>query len=273
MIVARDARRLSSADREVLRLRVVAALESGAVVGYRQAVEVFGVSERSVGNWWRAYRRDGRAGLAVRRTRRPGPAELISDEQRDMLFTAMADYTPEELLAGGPLWTRAAVVELVRMVIGVVMTEQGVGAWQRRHGLTARRPVKCAYAQQDAGIRAWLDEDYPALVARAKAEFAVVVWVDRIELRSKAAGPRSPVNVMSAVSAKGSRWFTVFVGRFTAPVLITFLGRLARQVGRKVHVIVDRHPVHHGKAVRDWLTTHADLVELHVIPQAAPAQP
>ncbi|MDQ3402162.1 MAG: winged helix-turn-helix domain-containing protein [Actinomycetota bacterium] len=273
MIVARDARRLSSADREVLRLRVVAALESGTVVGYRQAVEVFGVSERSVGNWWRAYRRDGRAGLAVRRTRRPGPAELISAEQRDMLFAAMADYTPEELLAGGPLWTRAAVVELVWMVIGVAMTEQGVGAWQRRHGFTARRPAKWTYAQQDARIRAWLDEDYPVLAARAKAEFAVVVWVDRIELRSETAGPRSPVNVLSAVSAKGSQWFTVFPGRFTAPVLITFLGRLARQVGRKVHVIVDPHPVHHGKAVRDWLTTHADLVELHVIPQATPAQP
>ena len=270
MIVARDARRLSRADREALRLQVVDALESGTVAGYRQAVEMFGVSERSVGSWWRAYQRDGRAGLTVRRNRRPGPAELISGEERDMLYAAMADYTPEELLVGGPLWTRAAVVELVRMVIGVAMTRQGVSAWQRRHGFTARWPTKRTNAQLDARVRAWLDEDYPALAARAKAEGAAVVWVDRIELRSETAVPRGPVNVMSAVSAKGALWFTVFLGRFTAPVLITFLGRLARQVGRKVHVIVDQHPVHHGKAVRDWLKTHADLGELHVIPQASP---
>ncbi|WP_137816933.1 helix-turn-helix domain-containing protein [Gandjariella thermophila] len=61
------ARRLSRAQREVLRLRVVAALESGQVSGYRRAAQVFRVCERSVGSWWRAYRRDGRQALAVRR--------------------------------------------------------------------------------------------------------------------------------------------------------------------------------------------------------------
>jgi transposase len=109
---------LSPAEREVLRLRVVAALESGRVEGYRQAAEVFGVFERSVGTWWRAYRRDGRDGLATRRGR-PGPAELISAEDRGTLFAAMADRTPEELSIGGPLWTRQAVVELIRLVVGV----------------------------------------------------------------------------------------------------------------------------------------------------------
>ncbi|TWP44181.1 helix-turn-helix domain-containing protein [Lentzea tibetensis] len=54
MVGVEDARRLSPAEREVLRLRVVAALESGRVEGYRRAAEVFGVSERSVGGWWRA---------------------------------------------------------------------------------------------------------------------------------------------------------------------------------------------------------------------------
>ena len=70
---------MSPAEREVLRLRVLAALEAGRVEGYRQAAEVFGVSECSVGAWWRAYRRDGHDGLATREGR-PGPAELISAE-------------------------------------------------------------------------------------------------------------------------------------------------------------------------------------------------
>ncbi|XVS61779.1 hypothetical protein ACQPYE_26230 [Actinosynnema sp. CA-299493] len=39
--------RLAPAERGVLRLRVVAALEAGQVEGYREAAEVFGVSERS----------------------------------------------------------------------------------------------------------------------------------------------------------------------------------------------------------------------------------
>ncbi|WP_081916025.1 helix-turn-helix domain-containing protein [Saccharothrix sp. NRRL B-16314] len=76
MVEVEGAHRLSPAEREVLRLRVVAALESGRVEGYRQAAEVFGVSERSVGTWWRAYLRDGRDGLATGKGR-PGLAESV----------------------------------------------------------------------------------------------------------------------------------------------------------------------------------------------------
>ena len=49
---------------------------------------------------------------------RPGPAELIGAEDRGTLFAAMADCTPEELLISGPLWTRQAVVQLIRLVVG-----------------------------------------------------------------------------------------------------------------------------------------------------------
>ncbi|EST18717.1 helix-turn-helix domain-containing protein [Streptomyces roseochromogenus] len=93
-----------------MRLRVVAALESGTVGSCRQAAQVVQVSERPVGSWRRAYRASGREALAVKRKRRPGPYEPI----------------------GGPLWTRPLVAELVRMVTGAVMTERGVGKWLRR---------------------------------------------------------------------------------------------------------------------------------------------
>ncbi|GDY33696.1 helix-turn-helix domain-containing protein [Gandjariella thermophila] len=94
MIKIKDARGLPPAALEVLRLRVVAALESGKVRGYRRTAEMFGVSQRSVGSWWRAYRDGGREALAVRRSRRPGPRELVSAEERAVLFQAIADYSP-----------------------------------------------------------------------------------------------------------------------------------------------------------------------------------
>ncbi|MEU4806325.1 helix-turn-helix domain-containing protein [Actinosynnema sp. NPDC023587] len=59
MVEIEGAHRLSPAEQEVLRLRVVTALESGQVEGYKQAAEVFRVSVRSVGTWWRAYRQEG----------------------------------------------------------------------------------------------------------------------------------------------------------------------------------------------------------------------
>ena len=83
-------------------------------------------------------------------------------------------------------------------------------------------------------------------------------------------GKRLRVNVMSAVASRGALWFTVFTERFTAPVFTTFLDRIARQAGRKVHVVADRHPVHRSKAVRAWLEANADRVELHLMPGHSP---
>ncbi|WP_067480243.1 winged helix-turn-helix domain-containing protein, partial [Nocardia amamiensis] len=143
----RDLRRLSPAAQEVVRLRVVAALESGRVRTYGEAGEMFGVSQRSVGTWWRRYQAGGREALAAPVKSRIGRDELISAADRAVLFQAMADYTPEELLIGGPLWTRALVAELIRKVVGVVMTEQGVGKWLRRHGFFPQRPARRAYQQ------------------------------------------------------------------------------------------------------------------------------
>jgi len=272
----------------VLRLRVVAALESGKVRTYRQAAQMFGVGERSVGTWWRAYRAGGAEALAVRRGRRPGPPELISDAERAVLLTAMVDYSPEELLIGGPMWTRSAVRELIRMVTGVVMTERGVGSWLRRHGLSPQRPDRRSYQQSDAAVRAWLDKEYPAIAERARTEGAQVAWADQCGLRSEAAPPgrswaprgRTPmvrvngkrlrINVMSAVTPRGALWFTVYTGRFTTGVFLAFLDRLARQAGRKVHLITDRHPVHRAKAVHAWLQANHKRIELHLMPGYSP---
>ncbi|MFB9306583.1 transposase [Kibdelosporangium philippinense] len=116
-----------------------------------------------------------------------------------------------------------------------------------------------------------------------------MAWVDQCGLRSDAAPPGRSwapigthaggageagngwgVNVMSAVASRGALWFTVFTGQFTAPVFAAFLDRLARQAGRKVHVIADGHSVHRGRAVRAWPRANADRIELHLMPGYSP---
>lgn len=37
-----------------------------------------------------------------------------------------------------------------------------------------------------------------------------------------------------------------------------------------MHVVADRHSVHRGKAVRAWLETNADRVELYLMPGYSP---
>ncbi|MFJ8313294.1 MULTISPECIES: transposase [unclassified Streptomyces] len=162
------------------------------------------------------------------------------------------------------------MAELVRMVTGVVMTERMVGKWLRRHGFSPQRHDRRPYRQDQARVTAWLQDEYPAISARAKAENAVVAWADQCGLRSDTAPPgrswapkgqtpvvrvngrRFLVNITSTIASRGSLYFTVFTEKFTAKVFTTFLDRLARQARRKVHVIAHRHPVHRSKAVRAW---------------------
>ncbi|WP_209513359.1 IS630 family transposase [Streptomyces syringium] len=149
-------------------------------------------------------------------------------------------------------------------------------------------PARRSYRQDQAKVDAWLREEYPAIAARAKTENAVVAWADQCGLRSDTAPPgtswapkgqtpivrvsgrRFRVNIMSAIASRGTLHFTVYTQKFTAKVFTAFLDRLARQAGRKVHVIADRHPVHRSNAVRTWLAANTERVELHLMPGYSP---
>jgi hypothetical protein len=63
---------------------------------------------------------------------------------------------------------------------------------------------------------------------------------------------------MAAISTKGELYFTCYTGSFTGPVFLAFLQRLTRHLDRKIHLIVDGHPVHGRVMVRDWQAEHVD---------------
>ena len=77
--------------------------------------------------------------------------------------------------------------------------------------------------------------------------------------------------MISAISAGGLLRFRLFVGSLTGPVFIDFLRRLLRDcAGRKVHLIVDGHPVHRAKLVSAWVGRHAERIQLHFLPGYSP---
>ncbi len=62
----------------------------------------------------------------------------------------------------------------------------------------------------------------------------------------------------------------VFKSRFTAPVFLGFLRRLVKEARRKVYLIVDGHPVHRSRKVREWVEAHRDHIELILFPAYSP---
>jgi transposase len=282
-----DARSLPGAAQAALRHRAVRAVLDGMT--QVEAARVFGVHPNAVNRWIKRYREGGWDGLSERRRgRRVGEQAALSERQQQEVITLVRETTPDELGLAGFLWTRDAVAELIAQRSGLWLARTTVGAYLRGWGFSPQKPQHRALEQNPVAVARWLDEEFPAIRAQARREGGVVLWLDEMGVRSDAAagrswapvgrtpvikrtGKRFRVNMLSAISNAGMLRFRLFVGSFNGPVFIDFLGRLLRDCGgRKVHLIVDGHPVHRAKLVSAWVGRHAEQIQLHFLPGYSP---
>jgi transposase len=285
-VAVRDARRLSPDAQEDLRRRAVAAVKNGMTQAAVSAV--FGVSVKTVWRWVDAFDRKGNKGLnAGRRGRRGGEQKALDARQEARVRRAVLGKYPDQVALPGLVWTRPQVRQLVRDWFGIGLSLVTIGKYLRSWGLSPQKPIRKAYEQNPQAVTQWLEVDYPAIAAQAKKDKAIILWLDQTGLRSDAAvgttwapvgqtpvvpktGRRFGVNVMAAISNKGELYFTCYTGSFTGPVFLTFLQRLTRHLGRKIHLIVDGHPVHRRIMVRDWLAENVDTIQMHFLPGYSP---
>jgi transposase len=76
--------------------------------------------------------------------------------------------------------------------------------------------------------------------------------------------------VMAAISNRGELYFTCYRGSFNGPVFLAYLKRLVGHLDRKIHLIVDGHPVHRRVTVREWLAEHVAQIQMHFLPGYSP---
>jgi transposase len=279
-----DARWLCQDAQEALRVRAVRMVVEQ---GFSQvaAAEALGVSDRVVRRWMKRFRRGGWEALAKRRRgRRRGEQQALSAVQQSRIVGLIAGKCPDQLTIPGLLWTRAAVQALIERECGVALEISTVGRYLRQWGFTLKKPSKRALEQDPVVVQAWLDEVYPALERKAKAEGALILWGDESGIRmhdlvaqagyapkgrravAKIAGRRAGANMISAIANSGQMSFRVFEGRFTADVFIDFLRRLiATHPDRKVYLVVDNHSTHHAKKVSAWLARDGRSARLELV--------
>lgn len=286
-----DVRSLSQDAQEALRERGVRLVVED---GWSQVAvaEAFGADARVVRRWMRRYRRGGWAALAKRRRgRRAGEQQALSAAVQQRIAGLIVGHCPDQLKIPGLLWTRSAVQALIERESGVRLEISTVGRYLRSWGFTLKKPSKRALEQDPVVVQAWLEEVYPALERKAKAEGALILWGDESGIRmhdlvpqagyalkgqraiARIAGRRAGANMISAIANGGQMNFRVFEGRFTADVFIDFLDRLiATHAGRKIYLVVDNHSTHHAKKVKAWLARagRGERLELVFLPAYSP---
>jgi transposase len=282
-----DARSLSPEAKEALRKRAVAAYRTGSL-SQAQVAGLFGVHRSALAKWLKSFRMAGERGLDARPK---GPAKghgcLLTEKRAEEIRRLVMGKCPDQLRLPFALWTREAVRELIQRKYGVTVSINTAGNYLRAWGFTPQKPLRRAYEQHPAAVQRWLDEEYPALVKRAKSEGALIYWGDEMGLRSDhqvgrsygvrgktpvipGTGKRFSCSMISAVTNRGHLCFQVFEGSFTVKVFFGFLKRLRRQAKRKVFLIVDGHPVHRAKLVQEWREKHRDELEIVYLPTYSP---
>jgi len=280
-----DARRLTQDAQEALRKRAVQAYRNGMT--QKQVCETFGVSRSALNNWMAAFREGGMPALKKKTRGRKKGGIRLEPIQAAQTVKMIQDRCPDQLKMPFVLWTREAVRDLIRRRFNVDVSVWTVGRYLKRWGFSPQKPLRKAFEQDPRAVRKWLDEEYPAIQSRAKAQKAEIHWGDEMGLRSDhqagrsygrkgktpvitGTGQRFSCNMISTVTNRGTLRFMVFDQRFTAPVFVKFLQRLVRSASRKIFLILDRHPVHKSSKVNKWLSSHEEQIEVHFLPAYSP---
>ncbi len=279
-----DTRCLSPDAQEALRFLVVRAIRRG--MKKAMVARSFGVSRTSIDRWLTKVALGNINSLRSKPRGRPRGTRL-APHQAATTVRLITDRCPDQLKLPFALWTREAVQQLLAERFGLEVSVWTVGRYLARWGLTPQKPLRRAYERDPIAVQRWLQEEYPAIERQAKGQKGEIHWGDQMGLRSDhqtgtsygrrgctpvipGTGQRFRCNMMSTITNRGHLSFMVFKERFTATVCIRFLRRLVRHVGRKVFLVLDRHPVHRSAKVKRWLAANSTKITLFFLPGYSP---
>jgi transposase len=285
-----DARKLAPAAQYELRKQVIKAYRRG-----HNRVQISGEVGLSypavcqIVKRFRASENQAVSNLSPRRRgRRTGEERLLTPDQESVIQRLICERRPEQLKMEFALWSRAAVMQLIEREHGIKLSVRGVGNYLRRWGLIPQKPSRKAYEQRPEAMQKWLDEEYPALAQRAKAEGGEIHWGDETALVNTdvrgrghapagktpvayvAGGTRQKLSMIATVVNQGKARWMIIDEAFNSDKLIEFLKALILDAQKKIFLILDNLRVRRSKPVKVWLEENRAMIEVFYLPGYRP---
>jgi transposase len=208
-------------------------------------------------------------------------------EQMRWIYQTVTMRNPLQLKFPFALWTRPMIAKLITDKFGLSLSVASVGRLLAPLGLTCQRPLYGADEQNPNWIEHWLKEEYPRIRAEARRMGAEIYFGDEAGVRSDGhagttwspkgqtpivltTGQRFGLNMISAVSPKGLLRFMIVHGRVAAEQVCEFIRRLMHGARRPVFLILDGHPMHKARLVRQGVAGYAGKLKLFFLPPYSP---
>ncbi len=276
-------KRISRRSLEDTRMLAVAAMRNG--VHPEDVADSYGVGRSTVYNWRKMYLEDGPAALVVKYS--PGRPPRLTDKQREQLRKWIVGRDPRQMQFDFALWTRQMARDLIKREFGVDYTLQAIGNILHDLGLSPQRPLVRAYQQNPELVRKWKEEEFPAIVAAAKAAGGSVFFLDEAGIRTdyhsgttwapvghtpivRGTGDRKSINMISAISTQGKIHFSFLAGNLNSAIFIDYLKKLMHDIPGPIFLIVDGYPSHRSKETLDFVQGTEGRLNLFFLPPYSP---
>lgn len=283
-----DMRSLSDDARHRQRVKVISLRDAGRT--YVEIASQTGLSRTGVFDICKRHEAWGAGALHdAPNGHKAGDGRLLDPGQEALVCGLIARHTPEQLALPGLLWTRTGVAQLIDQCCAIRLPARTTRLYLARWGYGRQSRLPPADEVPPGAIQRWLDDEYPRIVRRARAEGAEIHWGDESGLRGQQDLPgRSPGRddavpiptdapgpmVLSTVTNKGQRRWMDFASAPDSAALIGFLHRLTTGSLTKVFLIHGTLRVHDGHALATWLAEHDERVEVFCLPgHRAPRAP
>ncbi len=280
-----DGRKLSKSARENLQKIAITRVQSGE--SPETVIASLGLSESTIYRWLARYRSGGWDALIDKKGKGGGRPGKLNAQQIKFIYQAVTSGDPRQQCFDFALWTRELIVQLIWNKFKIKLSRWSVGRLLAQLGLSCQKPIKRAYQRNPEKVERWLKRQYPQIKAFAKKKNATIYFADEAGIRSNhqsgttwgkvgetpeviSNGNRVSLNMISAVSPKGHMKFMVIDGRFNAGVFIDFIKRLIAGATSPIILIVDGHPAHKAKKVKEFLKTIRDRFRMFFLPPYSP---
>ena len=229
------------------------------------------VRSNRVSEIWHKYLKSGMRGLRPAAPgRKAGEKTLLSGPMEREIRQTMIDNTPDGLKMSYSLWTCQVAAEYIKREYDVRLSMRSMTNYLKKWGFVSRPPIRDAVYRENAAFMRFLEEDFPAVVRRAGSENVGIYWFCEtgIEKGFRSNGGTRPrrINMIAAMTARGTARFSFFEGRISQERFIALMSRLIRYADRKVFFIAADNKAFRGEKVRSWLKGRENQIEIFYHP-------
>jgi transposase len=132
----------------------------------RAIAQALGVTPGAVSQWLKRAREGGAQALVHRMP--PGRGSRLSAEQKAELVRLLEQGAETQGFLGN-VWTTKRVATVIKEAFGIRYHPAHMSRLLREIGWSVQKPIRRATQRNDAAIREWWSERWPALQAKPKA--------------------------------------------------------------------------------------------------------